>query len=78
LNHGQVYVLDNECPHAGGSLSAGPIDDGCVVCPRHYWSFRLDNGEMRDMPGVAISIYKSRLFEREGQSKLVQADLPIY
>ena len=31
-----------------------------------------------DTPGVTVTTYKVRLFEREGQPTLVQADLPIF
>ena len=78
LHEGQVYVLDNTCPHAGASWSAGSIDRGFVVCPRHNWPFHLATGELRDTPGVAITTYKTRIIEPSGKPKLVQADLPIY
>jgi len=78
LDRGRVYVIDNTCPHAGGNLAGGFVEDGCAVCPWHYWSFRLDNGQLRDTPGVTISTYKTRLFERKDQPILVQADLPIF
>ena len=72
-----VYVLDNLCPHAGGSLAAGWIDDGCAVCPWHDWAFHLDTGQLRDTPGVAVRTYKVRLYPRPGQPTLIQADLPM-
>jgi nitrite reductase/ring-hydroxylating ferredoxin subunit len=78
LYEAQVYVLDNTCPHAGASLAPGQIEDGCVVCPRHNWPFRLVNGQLRDAPGVAITSYKTRIVRPEGRPPLVQADLPIY
>ncbi|HSU69274.1 MAG TPA: Rieske (2Fe-2S) protein [Tepidisphaeraceae bacterium] len=78
LNAGNVYVTDNTCPHAGGNLSAGPVEDGFVLCPWHYWAFRLENGQLRDLPGVAIATYKTRVVEPHGKPKIVQADLPIY
>jgi nitrite reductase/ring-hydroxylating ferredoxin subunit len=78
LSGGKVYVMDNYCPHAGGNLAGGVVEEGCAVCPWHYWPFRLENGELRDSPGVAVKTYPTRLFEREGHPALVQADLPIY
>jgi len=78
LVRGQVYALDNTCPHAGGSLAGGTVEAGCVLCPWHCWAFRLDNGQLRDAPGVAISVYRTRIFEPAEKPKLVQADLPIY
>lgn len=78
LQEGEVRVLDNTCPHAGGNLSGGVVEDGCVLCPWHFWAFRLDNGQLRDLPGVAITAYKTRVIAPAGKPKLVQADLPIY
>jgi len=78
LNEGKVSVLDNVCPHAGQSLAGGYVENGCAVCPWHYWSFRLDNGQMPGAPTVAVRVYPSRMMPREGRSALVQAQLPIY
>ena len=78
LSEGNVFVLDNTCPHAGGNLAGGFIEEGCAICPWHYWQFRLDNGQLRDSPGVTVSTYKVRMLERENEPTLVQADLPIF
>jgi nitrite reductase/ring-hydroxylating ferredoxin subunit len=75
LDGGKVSVLDDRCPHAGGSLSAGPIEDGCALCPRHYWAFHLNTGELRGSPHVAVSAYPSRVLEYQGR-QVVQAELP--
>jgi nitrite reductase/ring-hydroxylating ferredoxin subunit len=77
LHEGQVYVFDNTCPHAGGPLAEGTIEDGYCVCPWHSWSFQLGSGQLRDAPGVTINTYPTRLLERDGQPTLVQADLPV-
>ena len=76
IENGQTFVIDNTCPHAGGNLAGGYVEDGCAVCPWHYWAFRLDNGELKDAPGVKVSTYPTRLYEHEGR-QLVQADLPM-
>src|ERR1700761_6025447 len=78
LDPGVAYTVDNTGPHAGRSLSGGEVDEGCVVCPWHSWAFRLDNGQLRDAPGVAISTYETRVLERPDKPKLVQANLPIF
>jgi nitrite reductase (NADH) small subunit len=78
LDKGEVHVMDNTCPHAGGSMASGWVEDGCAVCPWHSWAFRLDNGQLRDMPGVNITTYKTRKLERDGKPTLIQADLQIY
>ncbi len=76
LSEGKHHVMDNTCPHAGGNLAGGFVDQGCAVCPWHYWAFRLDNGELRDAPGVGVSVYQTRVLDREGEPALLQADLP--
>src|SRR5258706_15509547 len=77
LHAGQVYVLDNRCPHAGANLAGGYIVGECVVCPKHSWPFRLHDGQLRDTPGVNVDTYAVRLVEREGRSSLVHGDLPM-
>lgn len=77
LHAGKTYALDNECPHAGGPLADGTVEEGCCVCPWHAWSFHLDSGQLRDAPGVKIDTYPTRLLNREGHPTLVQADLPV-
>ena len=77
LSDGRVYVLDNTCPHAGAPLGGGHVEDGCAVCPRHNWMFRLDSGELRDMPGFEIRTYPVRTIDHDSR-QLIQADLPAY
>jgi nitrite reductase (NADH) small subunit len=36
---GVIRALDNECPHRGGPLAEGMIENGKVVCPWHAWVF---------------------------------------
>ena len=78
LHNGLVFVMDNYCPHAGGNLAGGHVEEGCAVCPWHHWAFQLENGQLRDSPGVMITTYPTRLLQREGKPALVQAQLPMY
>jgi nitrite reductase (NADH) small subunit len=78
LVDGRVFAMDNTCPHAGGSLWEGDLDGQCVICPWHAWTFNLETGQLRGLPGVKVTTYKTRLLPREGQPTLVQAELPIY
>jgi nitrite reductase [NAD(P)H] small subunit len=77
LDDDQVFVIDNECPHAAGSLAQGDIQCGCVVCPLHGWAFNLATGQHRDLPQVTIRTYPTRLLQRPGQPTLVQVELPF-
>jgi nitrite reductase/ring-hydroxylating ferredoxin subunit len=79
LDKGNVHVIDNYCPHAGGNLASGYVEDGCAVCPWHHWAFRLQSGQLRDAPGVTVTTYKTRTLDPgNGRPVIVQADLPIY
>ncbi len=39
---GAAHVLADTCVHRGGSLGAGLVKAGCVVCPYHGWQFSGD------------------------------------
>ncbi|MEO7039641.1 MAG: nitrite reductase small subunit NirD [Candidatus Elarobacter sp.] len=43
---GTFYALDNTCPHQGGPLSEGWVEDNEVTCPWHAWTFKLSDGKM--------------------------------
>jgi nitrite reductase/ring-hydroxylating ferredoxin subunit len=45
VDDGEVYAVENECPHYGVPLDDGLVDDGCVVCPWHSWRFDLATGD---------------------------------
>jgi thiamine pyrophosphate-dependent acetolactate synthase large subunit-like protein/nitrite reductase/ring-hydroxylating ferredoxin subunit len=36
---GQFAALDNRCPHQGGPLGEGSIENGWLRCPWHGWDF---------------------------------------
>ena len=41
---GTRYALDRYCPHQGGDLSRGWVEEGrYLTCPRHQWQFDLEN-----------------------------------
>ncbi len=58
LNHqGQVYAVDNVCPHMGAALDGGDVTEGgTIICPRHHSAFDLRTGEVMEWapwpPGV--------------------------
>lgn len=38
-------ILDNRCPHQGGPLGEGHIEDGCLLCPWHGYEYDPVTGE---------------------------------
>ncbi len=61
-------VFDDSCPHAGGPLSGGHVEDGCLVCPLHQWPFRLADGVCADTSVFRVRKYVSRV--RDGVVEL--------
>lgn len=50
------YALTESCPHAGVSLTRGPLKDHMVMCPGHGWRFSLKTGEMAGYSGSGFSL----------------------
>ena len=42
---GQYSALDNACPHQGGPLGEGSIENGWLRCPWHGWDFHPCTGK---------------------------------
>lgn len=41
---GELHAIRDECPHAGASLSDGPLDGTIITCPRHGSQFDVTTG----------------------------------
>lgn len=74
LQEGEIHAFDDTCPHAGGSLAGGMIENGCIICPWHYWAFKLTDGTMASGGRARIRIYATRTIG-EGADAVVQADV---
>jgi nitrite reductase/ring-hydroxylating ferredoxin subunit len=44
VHEGQVFALDNRCPHMGFPLSRGTVSDGILTCHWHHARFDLAGG----------------------------------
>lgn len=42
---GKFSALDNKCPHQGGPLGEGSIENGLLRCPWHGWDFNPCTGQ---------------------------------
>ena len=67
---GQVYAIDDTCPHMGGSLGSGFVENGCVTCPWHFWRFRLTDGAWADNPRLGVSRFATRVCGDEVQIQI--------
>ena len=67
------YVLDNSCPHMGGPLSQGHLEDGRLVCPWHGHAFDLTNGESESF-AIGAKCYRTELRSDGVYVELDQSD----
>ncbi len=58
-----IIALTDTCPHAGGSLGQGWIEEGEVVCPLHHWRFRLSDGRCMTMRGENVHRFPAEIRE---------------
>jgi nitrite reductase (NADH) small subunit len=62
---GEVIVaLSDRCPHEGGSLGQGWVEEGEVVCPLHRWRFKLADGRCSTIRGNGVHRFQAEI--REG------------
>jgi NAD(P)H-dependent nitrite reductase small subunit len=66
---GSIYAIDNICPHRGGPLGEGYLEEGVVTCPWHAWTFDVKTGECQSVPGISQKRYNVKI---EGDDILVE------
>ncbi|MDB5805600.1 MAG: ferredoxin, 2Fe-2S [Betaproteobacteria bacterium] len=37
----EIFAYSNLCPHSGGPMNRGELNDAVVTCPLHGWRFDL-------------------------------------
>ncbi len=58
---GKVYVIDGECPHVGGPLGEGFVENGKVYCPLHGWPFDLKTGKCLTNTRSKVECYPAKV-----------------
>jgi nitrite reductase/ring-hydroxylating ferredoxin subunit len=59
---GQIYAIDDTCPHNGGPLCEGSIDREEVECPWHGSRFNIKTGAVTAPPAVdGVARYNVRV-----------------
>lgn len=59
---GKFCALDNKCPHQGGPLGEGSIENGLLRCPWHGWDYHPCTGKA---PGFDDGVESFQVEEKE-------------
>ena len=64
-DRGNVFALDNRCPHLGFPLHRGSVEDGVLTCHWHHARFDLRTGGTFDLwaddvPTAAVELQQGR------------------
>jgi len=74
---GELFALENSCPHQGGPLAEGWLEDSLVTCPWHGWCFNIRTGKMTLGDFARVARFA---VQRDGSDLLIGteplADLP--
>jgi nitrite reductase (NADH) small subunit len=57
---GQVFAVDNACPHRGGELGHGDLQGHHLYCPLHAWCFDVRTGEAFFPAGAKVPRFEVR------------------
>lgn len=68
----KIAAISATCPHAGGPLDEGSLENGVVTCPWHSSRFRLRDGRVLTGPATTNAPrYNVRI--RDGQVEVMRA-----
>ena len=60
-HEGEVYAVDNRCPHMGFPLSKGSVEDGILTCHWHHARFELACGDTFDVWADDVQTYPTEI-----------------
>jgi nitrite reductase/ring-hydroxylating ferredoxin subunit len=58
---GQIFAIDNRCPHMGCGFSGGSLDGNVIICPCHDWRFNLKTGEYEEEKEMKLVKYEWKI-----------------
>jgi nitrite reductase/ring-hydroxylating ferredoxin subunit len=58
---GEVYAVDNRCPHMGFPLAKGSVDEGILTCHWHHARFELACGDTFDIWADDVQTYPTEI-----------------
>ena len=71
---GEIYAIENQCPHMGAPLATGFLDDCVVACAWHGWRFDVRDGTWCDNRRVKIDAFATRV--KDGEIQVATLPMP--
>jgi nitrite reductase/ring-hydroxylating ferredoxin subunit len=62
---GQIFAIDNRCPHMGFPLDRGTLDDCILTCHWHHARFDLSSGGTFDQWADDVRVYPVKIVDDE-------------
>lgn len=56
--NGTYYAFQNICPHRGGPVGDGELEDNTITCPWHGFRFDLRTGICVFNPAMKLTLYE--------------------
>ncbi|MCU6792682.1 MULTISPECIES: nitrite reductase small subunit NirD [Paenibacillus] len=66
LSDGEIFAVENKCPHKGGALSEGMVCGGKVHCPLHDWKIDLQTGNVHEPDDGCVNTYEVEVDRTNG------------
>ena len=64
---GEFFCVDDTCPHRGGPLGAGTLENGLICCPLHGWRFDVRTGTCVERADKPVKCYPTRVVDGQVQ-----------
>ena len=74
---GEIYAVANKCPHKGGPLGEGRVQEGVIVCPSHEWRFELKTGNSMQNPEMRVEVFPVRVKDEKIYVGFKKKDIKI-
>ena len=66
----EIFVFGNICPHQQApAIHEGFVENGCVVCPLHGWTFNLKDGKLHN-GGKGLDTFQIKIIRGELHAKV--------
>jgi pyruvate oxidase len=69
-------ALDNRCPHQGGPLGDGQLDEGWLICPWHAYQYDIRTGQ--PPPGFRDAARPYEVRAVDGDEAAVEIEVPAH